>query len=66
MKLGDFVQISSLKKKLTGLVIGEASDKTEHWTVILDAYGNIVWWPPDDLVLVNSTIEVQQKGDTND
>lgn len=66
MKLGDLIQIKSLKKKIMGLVVSEPSEKTEYWTVILDSCGNIVWWPPDDLITLNSSISTQQEGKTND
>lgn len=66
MKLGDLIQIKSLKKKIMGLVISEPSEKTEYWTVILDACGNIVWWPPDDLITLNSSFDIQQEGKVND
>jgi hypothetical protein len=66
MKLGDLIQIKSLKKKIMGLVVSEPSEKTEYWTVILDACGNIVWWPPDDLITLNSSFDIQQEGKVND
>ena len=66
MKLGDLIQIKSLKKRIMGLVVSVPSEKTEHWTVILDACGNIVWWPPDDLITLNSSINTQQEGKLDD
>ena len=66
MKLGDLIRIKSIKKYISGIVIEEPSEKTSHWTVILDACGNIVWWPPSDLVTLNSSIETQQTGRNND
>ena len=66
MKLGDLIQIKSLKQKIMGLVVSEPSEKTEYWTVILDACGNIVWWPPDDLITLNSSVDTQQEGKFND
>lgn len=65
MKIGDLIQIKSLKKKIMGLVVSEPSEKTENWTVILDACGNIVWWPPDDLITLNSSVDTHQEGKTN-
>ena len=66
MKIGDLIQIKSLKKKIMGLGVSEPSEKTEYWTVILDACGNIVWCPPDDLKTLNSSVNTQQVGKTND
>ena len=66
MNLGDLIQIKSIKKKIMGLVVSEPSEKTEYWTVILDACGNIVWWPPEDLITLNSSVDNHQEGNIND
>tara|TARA_B100000282_G_C31709067_1_gene480177 strand:- start:1204 stop:1404 length:201 start_codon:yes stop_codon:yes gene_type:complete len=66
MKLGDLIQIKSFKKQIMGLVLSEPNEKTEYWTVILDACGNIVWWPPDDLITLNSSANTHQEGKIDD
>ena len=65
MKLGDLISIKSAKKKITGLIIGEPTVQTAQWTVILDSCGNIIWWPPDDLVTLNSSVEKETIDDTD-
>ena len=62
MKIGDLIQIKSIKKKILGLVIEEPCEKTDHWAIILDSSGNFVWWPPSEVINLTSEMEVKSQG----
>ena len=65
MKLGDLIRIKSLKKSITGLVIVERGIKC-GWACILDCAGNIIWWPPEDVVTLSDEIDYLSRGQEND
>ncbi len=65
MRLGDLIRIKSLKKTITGLVIEERSFKC-GWACILDGSGNIIWWPPEDVITLEDEIDYLARGEKND
>ena len=57
MKQGDLIRIRSIKKTITGIIVSSAKEEPEGWTMIMDQFGRIIWWPPQDIVCMNDKIE---------
>ena len=56
MKKGDLVKIVTSVTEIFAIIIDD-EDPT-GWFPILDYSGNILWWPPMEMVWLNSTLEV--------
>ena len=66
MNVGDLIKIASIKKEIVGLVIETPNDYNCNWACIMDFCGNIIWWPPNEIITLSSTVEIFQQGEKSD
>ena len=59
MNVGDLVKIVTSVSEVFAIIVDD-TDPT-GWLTILDQNGNILWWPPVEMISLTSNLEVINK-----